>query len=261
MKRRAADLIELVLGARLVWPRDLPILYEQEFLGRFLREFAVDAVFDVGANVGQYARMLRQRTGFTGAIISCEPIPELAARLREQAEADPHWYVEELALSDEAGEAMFNVMASDAFSSLLSPSKDQMEAVASHNRVVRQVHVRLDTLDNVFDKYQDELGFQRPFLKVDTQGHDVAVVRGAGDRVSQLIGLQTELAVRLLYAGSTRFTEAISLYEDLGFVLSAIFPNNQGHFPDMLEMDCVMYRPGGRPGQRDVRHDGVPQGR
>jgi FkbM family methyltransferase len=242
-KRRVADLVERALGVRLVRPRDLPILYEQEFLGRFLREFAVDAVFDVGANLGQYARMLRQRTGFKGAIISCEPIPELAARLREQADADPFWYVEELALSDEAGEAMFNVMTSDAFSSLLLPRNDQAEAVANRNKVERQVRVRLDTLESVFDKYQDELGFQRPFLKVDTQGHDVAVVRGAGDRVRQLVGLQTELAVRLLYADSNRFTEAIGYYEDLGFVLSAIFPNNQGHFPDMLEMDCVMYRP------------------
>jgi hypothetical protein len=34
----------------------------------------------------------------------------------------------------------------------------------------------------------------------------------------------------------------IQKYTALGFVLSALVPNNGGHFPDLLEIDCIMYR-------------------
>ena len=41
---------------------------------------AVDAVIDVGANVGQYAQRLRA-AGWAGPILSIEPIPEVHAVL------------------------------------------------------------------------------------------------------------------------------------------------------------------------------------
>jgi FkbM family methyltransferase len=243
-KRRGADLLERVLGARIVPPGSLPVLYEQEFLTRFLREFAVDCVFDVGANVGQYGQMLRTRAGYTGHIVSFEPIPEVADELRRAAREDPHWHVEEVALSNEPGAATFNVMEHSEFSSLLRPSQQQGAVVADLNTIVRQVPVRLDTVAAMHEKYERLLGFRRPFLKMDTQGNDLAVVNGAGDRLTRFVGLQSELAVQVLYEGGTRFTEAIATYEGLGFRLSAMFPNNTGHFPDVLEFDCVMYRRG-----------------
>jgi hypothetical protein len=44
-KRRAADLLESLTGARVVPPRDLPILYEQAFLKQFFGSFDTDLVF------------------------------------------------------------------------------------------------------------------------------------------------------------------------------------------------------------------------
>ena len=227
-----------------VRPGQLPVLFEQEFLGQFLRRFAVDVVFDVGANAGQYARMLRARAGYTGHIISFEPIPEVAEQLRRETKGDPRWLVEEVALSREPGQATFNVMVNNRFSSLLQPNAQQASALANRNQVAREVPVRLDTAAAMYDKYQRLLGFERPFLKMDTQGNDLAVVEGAGHRLSKFVGLQSEMSVRLLYEGSIRFTEAIQTYERLGFALSALVPNNQGHFPDLLEFDCIMYRRG-----------------
>ncbi len=218
------------------------MLYEQEFLSKFLREFQVDFVLDVGANAGQYAQMLRRRAGYKGVIVSCEPIPKLASFLREQAAADPFWYVEEVALSEAAGLSTFNVMERDEFSSLHAPSADQVAATVQKNRVSRTIQVRLDTAASLFAKYKNEVGFTRAYLKMDTQGHDREVVIGAGKWLEEIVGLQSELAIHKLYDGSPRYDEALADYTARGFALSALFPNNAGNFPDMLEMDCVMYR-------------------
>ena len=45
-----------------------------------LERQAVDAVIDVGANLGQYATRLRE-AGWRGPVLSIEPIPELRAAL------------------------------------------------------------------------------------------------------------------------------------------------------------------------------------
>jgi hypothetical protein len=81
-----------------------------------------------------------------------------------------------------------------------------------------------------------------PFSRWTTQGHDVAVANGAGDQLSKFVGLQSELAVKRLYDDSPTFEEALDFYRTRGFELSALVPNNLGHFPRLLEIDCIMYR-------------------
>ena len=80
MKRSLADAAERVLGARIVNPSRIALLFEEQHLKRFFAHFDIDCVFDVGANVGQYATALRDRVGFRGQIISFEPNPATAAK-------------------------------------------------------------------------------------------------------------------------------------------------------------------------------------
>jgi hypothetical protein len=78
---------------------------------------------------------------------------------------------------------------------------------------------------------------------MDTQGHDVTVARGAGRYLRQFVGLQSELSLTQLYKEQASFTEALEFYRSVGFRLSALVPNNGGHFPDLNEVDCIMYNP------------------
>lgn len=71
--------------------------------------------------------------------------------------------------------------------------------------------------------------------------------------MGRFVGLQSELAIRKLYASSTDYREALSYYESLGFSLSAFVPNNAGHFPLMIETDCIMIREP-NPGAGGVTH-------
>ena len=92
----------------------------ERHLRRLLRYLDVDCVFDVGANSGQFADMLRSTVGYAGLIISFEPNPEQFSVLRARASRDPLWQALPQALGREAGEAVFNVYASSELSSLRS---------------------------------------------------------------------------------------------------------------------------------------------
>ena len=93
----------------------------------------------------------------------------------------------------------------------------------------------------------------RVFLKMDTQGYDLATVRGAGDRLGELLGLQSEVSCVPIYDGMPRMTEQLDAYEAAGFAISAMFPVSR-HRPTLrvIEFDVVMVRPEAvRPGGRE----------
>src|ERR1700730_646638 len=98
---------------RIIDQRDLHLLHERAHLRRLFEFLNIDCVFDVGANTGQYARMLRRSVGYRGPIISFEPNPEVAAILRENARRENNWFVEEVALGASVGRATFNLMVED----------------------------------------------------------------------------------------------------------------------------------------------------
>jgi FkbM family methyltransferase len=231
-----------LMNLRPVDRRRIHLLPEQSHLRRLLAHLNVDCVFDVGANTGQYAEMLRRHAGYEGRIISFEPLPEAAAAVRRKAKRDPLWTVEEIALADTAGTRAFNVMASSEFSSLSEPKSDDVGRLAHLNRPVRRIMVDAETLATALPRLQAQYGFTRPFLKMDTQGLDLAVLRGAGDVLSRFVGFQSELSVRRIYQQATDFRDALTFYQSLGFDISAFVPNNGGHFPALIEIDCIMVR-------------------
>lgn len=234
----------------LVQPSNLRAVFEQLHLKRLLHYLDVDCVFDVGANAGQYARMLRRNAKFEGRIISFEPIPALAEQIRQAASADDRWSVEEIAIATESSTVKFNVMAENQFSSLTAPKHDETTLFSKKNVVTEQIDVRSESLENAYFRLKEKYGFERPFLKLDTQGFDVAIVEAGKSVLPNFLGLQSELAVKKLYQTSVDFREALTLYQDMGFALSALVPNNAGHFPDLIELDCIM-----------IRSDLMPDGR
>lgn len=227
-KRFAVRVVEKALDVFVLPVGHGALAFEWEHLHRFFRHFDIDCVFDVGANGGQYGRMLRQRVGYRGRIISYEPIPERAATLRAAAAHDGAWTVEELALDAAAGHASFNVFAVDEFSSLHALSDLARRQFREHVRLERRIDVQTNTLANELLNYQARLGFKRPYLKLDTQGHDLSVAAGAGERLRDFVGLQSELAIQRLYEDAPGFEQALEFYRSRGFELSALVPNNLG---------------------------------
>ncbi|ADP72313.1 methyltransferase FkbM family [Rhodomicrobium vannielii ATCC 17100] len=224
--------------------------HEQVHLKRIFREFDVDLVIDVGANRGQYATMLRQRVGYKGAIVSVEPIPDLVEHLRHISRDDPLWYVEPVVLGDRHGPHRFHIMADSQCSSLNEPSFAETDAFREQLAVSDSITVQGETLDSLFDRWSQKIGARNPFLKLDTQGSDLAILSAAPDTLPKLIGFQSELSIKRLYENTLPMEEALLKYKALGFDISALVPNNAGHFPYLVEIDCIMLR----RGLRDITH-------
>lgn len=142
-----------------------------------LRDISIKVFVDVGANVGQTS-MQALETFPDATVYAFEPHEATFAAL-SKAVQDPRLYAFNLALSDQVGEAKFFDYGPLATSnSLVGDAQYAMRT--RHDVTVRTVD--RDTLDRVCDRLNIE---SIDVLKVDTEGHDLAVLQGAERMLSQ----------------------------------------------------------------------------
>jgi FkbM family methyltransferase len=209
-------------------------------LGELLARLEIDCVLDVGANAGQYRDFLRDRVRYAGTIVSFEPLSRHVAALRERSRGDGKWHIEGCALGSSEGSLQINVMVSDQFSSFLEPDHDRVGDYAGLNVADHTETVAVRTLDGVLPGLRERLGFGRPYLKIDTQGFDIEVLRGAADSLPAMKALQTEASVRRIYKGMPSYTETIRYLDERGFDITGLYPISRDTALRLVEFDCVM---------------------
>jgi FkbM family methyltransferase len=215
-----------------------------EYLQRLFARLRIDCVLDVGAHEGEYHDFLRGACGFAGLIVSFEPNPAAAQVLARRAAADPRWLVENVALGPAAGKAEFHVMAGTQFSSFLRPAGGADAEFDGKNRIVASHQVEVRTVDAVLADLRARFSVQSPYLKLDTQGYDLEVLKGAGNSLPGIPALQTEIYLRRIYQQAPAFDEAINRLLGLGFAVGFVVPTNAAsQFPVLCDLDCVMVRP------------------
>jgi FkbM family methyltransferase len=145
---------------------------ERRFLTRFLEQYPNALVLDVGANAGQYSELVRE-LGPSTAVHAFEPHPvsfEELARVAARICVTAH----PIALGEARGEIEIFDYTDEAGSQHASVYREVIEDV--HRRPSAAWKVRCETLDTV----AGELGLIKiGLLKIDTEGHELAVLRGA----------------------------------------------------------------------------------
>ena len=215
---------------------------EEVLLSRFLSVARPTAVFDVGANIGQYGLSLR-KCGFTGRIVSFEAIPSVHARLSAVAASDRDWIVAPCcALGRAPGELRINLARNSVSSSLL-PMHDVHVNAAPDSKYIGRETVRLERLDDVARPLLPNDA--KLLLKVDTQGYEEEVLAGADFVLKSASALQLELSVAPLYQGAPSLRRILELCEGLGFRLHGLIP---GFYEEksgrLLQMDGLFLRDG-----------------
>lgn len=205
-----------------------------------LKHHRIDMVLDVGANVGQYGRKLRD-WGYDGRIVSFEPLTGAHERLTEQAGSDPHWSIAPpMAIGAEDGEIDIQVSAETDMSSIL-PQNDLLKQISPSSAIQATERVDLRRLDSVVGDFVSE--GDRVFLKIDTQGFEPDVLKGASALIPELIGIQLEMSLLPLYKGAHDYRAMIEQLTTEGFEPHLILP---GYFERklarQLEIDGVFIR-------------------
>jgi len=199
-----------------------------------------DVVFDIGANIGQFAQELRS-VGFAGKIISFDPLTTAHTQLMKSARYDPKWAIHpRVAVGDHDGEIEINISGNSVSSSVL-PMLHAHSSAAIGSAYVASERAPLIRLDTVADHYLN--ADSRPFIKIDTQGFESQVLDGASETLTRAQGALLELSLVPLYEAQSLWLEIIERMENGGFTLWAI----QNGFTDprtgrSLQVDGIFLR-------------------
>jgi FkbM family methyltransferase len=131
-----------------------------------------DLAVDAGANKGAYLYWLRQFVERTGSVLAYEPQPQLANYLQRACTAFgwSNVHVQSVALSNRAGKSTLHVPGSG-----ISPGAS-LESSVLENVTGSRLECLVDTLDH---QLVDRPG--PTFLKVDVEGHELALFEGAAE--------------------------------------------------------------------------------
>jgi FkbM family methyltransferase len=189
---------------------------------QILNHHGIQTLLDVGACDGAYALQMLEN-GFTGSILSFEPLPDVWESLKRRAtRVNSRWRVApRIALSSQNGEAEFTETANKASSSLLS-MLDSHIAAAPQSIPVGKIKVRTMRLD---DYLSEEAVASPVFLKIDVQGAEMLVFEGAPEALQHIVvGVQVELSLVPLYQGQSLYWEVDNFLRGKGFKCCHIIP-------------------------------------
>ncbi len=210
-------------------------------LAGILRYHGIQTVFDVGGNIGGYGASLRA-WGFEGKIISFEPTSAAFKDLSRRAAADTNWIAFNFVLGAEDGVASINVASNSGMSSSLMPMLDAHRESAPEIEYISAEQISVKTLDSAA---RDVVGpNQTLMLKMDVQGFEHLVLRGAIETLPRVQVIECELSFVPLYEGQLLFPEMLALFESMGFLPVSFDPvfvdRVSGH---CLQIEGVFARP------------------
>jgi FkbM family methyltransferase len=221
-------------------------LEESTHLRQLLAMLEIDCVLDVGANVGQYHNFLRLHVGYSKHVVSFEPVAEMYERLKHATSGHPLWTVHKLALGEAESTAEINVFAERTLSSLLARNEESLrgmgyEKYLRETELDRKEVVPVRRLDNIFDSVVPP-GASRVFLKSDTQGYDMSVIRGASGCLDRILGIQIELPIRQVYRGAPNYLEGLAELTGHGYEVTGFVPVQRDATLRVINVDCIMIR-------------------
>jgi FkbM family methyltransferase len=215
---RGAQRVAETLGLELSRSRVAASLSAQLRLA--MQRHRVELVADVGANVGQFAQDL-MRQGYSGHIVSFEPLPEAHAELTQAASRIDRWTVFERVALGACDDVVRMQVAGNSVSSSVLTMLDRHVEAAPDSAPVATVEVRQTTLDAALGS---RVATASTLLKIDAQGYERQVLEGGSACVAQIPLVLLELTTIPLYEGQWLWLDALAFMNARGFELWALHP-------------------------------------
>ena len=183
---------------------------------RMFASYEIDTLLDVGANRGQFAQHFRTDIGYEGRIVSFEPLRSAFAELQRHAQVDPLWETYNLAIGDTEEQREINISENSYSSSILNMLPSHLRSAPS-SRYIGKERITIKPLDSIFPVLCDTS--KNIFLKVDVQGFEDQVLRGAAQSLRRIDTVQLEMSLVPLYEGERLLPQMCALMADKGYAL------------------------------------------
>jgi FkbM family methyltransferase len=232
-----------VFGYRLIRRRKMAHLLLPMHLQALFEKHHINCVIDVGAHTGEYAAQLRTH-GFRGEIFSFEPVASNFSTLSCKVEKDSKWHCFDCALGSEDAMQDINVATDSVFTSFHTPNAYATQRFGVNKVTTSHVQsVQVRRLDGILRNLVRSIPEPRVFLKMDTQGYDLEVFKGAQGVLDLIFGLQSEASVQPIYEDMPGHMETIQKYREKGYEITGMYPISRDHGTlKLIEFDCVMVR-------------------
>ncbi len=206
-----------------------------------LRALPIHTVIDVGANLGQFARIASKV--YPGATIYCfEPQPSVYRRLAAWAETTSGQVVPfQTALGVEEGTLDFIVHVEHDPSSSFLESTRVLEATYPFTIARASTRVTVTRLDSLVRSGRLKLQ-PDTLVKLDVQGYEDRVIAGAQDTLSEARAVVTEVNLDALYQGQATFEGIVSSLAGLGFRYAGNLDQVHGTDGHVVYVDAVFVR-------------------
>lgn len=196
-------------------------------------------VFDVGAHVGDYTALFSRSVGPGGRVYAFEPVTSTFGRLKERMSHPGHENVRvfQNAVFSSDGEVTFNVFA-DEYSAWNSIGRPEMLDPKTYKTIVPFAGSQVAQTRSL-DSFCEQNGIGRiDFLKVDVEGAEVHVFRGAEGLLRRnAVGfIQFEISAKMLQGMHATARDTFSILNEFGY-------------------ECRQIREGGSLGERVVDSD------
>lgn len=133
-------------------------------------------IFDVGGNIGQTAMMMAQKTGSCGKVFSFEPYPETYQKFQVNLQSNPSLtgivHIAHIALGAAPAELK---MYQDC-----DTNSGANRMVPQGNAITATITVPVTTMD----LFVAEKKLKPDFIKIDVEGFEMEVLKGAGKTLS-----------------------------------------------------------------------------
>jgi FkbM family methyltransferase len=205
---------------------------------RLLESSEIDTVVDVGAHAGEFGQSLRHG-GYRHQIISFEPQASMYERLEKVTATDPRWQCRNQAVGAAAGRMDLHISGNEGFSSSIRKMATIHEEAEPTSSYIESETVEVTTLDEALAEH----GEGRLMLKVDTQGYEAEVLKGAATTLRHCWLAELELVLVELYEGQARFPELVEHMQEQGLLLTAVESGfRDPRTSELLQIDGLFVR-------------------
>lgn len=193
-------------------------------------------VLDVGGHHGQFTLFALER--FPQAqVVTFEPQAEGVAKIRQAVGGDARVRILNYALSDSAGKAELHISKRSDSSSLLPIGEGQTTAYPGTEEATTEL-IELETLDALLpDPPKGPV-----LLKIDVQGAELSVLRGAEQTLKSVDAIFVECSFVELYEGQALANEVIEFLAERGFRIAGVFGPAYDADGRCLQVDALFKR-------------------